>query len=217
METHRVLHDGGNQTIKTVPYSDQEEPTVVTSATYTIIDLRRGENDSERTIVASTAATVDPISTTTTAAAGTGAANKRLLSLTDATGVTEGSAYVIDSGSGLRELVVVDYIDTNDVYARDPLRFAYASGSTFKGVEVSGTFPTAEASDDEALDFGAGPYAVDWVFVGVTPTTKRELIWIVRSLDKGYASVSDVMMLDQTVANVTRDVVRLEVCRAGSP
>lgn len=214
METHRVIHGGGSQTLSTVPYSDQDEPKVVTSATYSIVDLRRGEDDSERTIQASTAATVDSVSTTTTAAAGTGAADKRLIPLTSATGVAEGTHYVIDSGSGLRELVLVDYIDSLNVYARDPLRFAYASGSTFKGVEVSGTFPSAEAADDESLEDGGGPYAIDWVFVGVTPAYKRELVWVVRSDNKYYAAVSDVMMLDQTVANVTRDVVRLEICVA---
>jgi hypothetical protein len=207
MRTHRVIHGRGTQSIVSVAINEQNDPTQPSAATYSIVDLREPDDGASREIVASTAATVNSVSTTTTAAAGPSQSDERLIVVTSATGITEGLEFLI-SDAGQRELFVVDRVDSLNVYARDKLRRDYTSGASILGVEVTASFPASDAdgdTGDDHLSEGGGPFAIDWVWTGVTPATQREIVWLVRHAQRIYATEQDLQVLDQFAFNATRD------------
>ncbi len=206
MQTHRIVHDGGAQAVRVIAVNDQGDPTIPSSAAYTVIDLREPEDSTTREVQASTAATIDSLSTTTTGTAGPVASDDRVVPVASAAGISEGTWYLLEDG-GQREAVLVDFVDGLDVHVRDRLSKIFSAGAAFQGLEVSGTFPAAEAADDDALVDGAGPYAIDWTFVGVVPERARDLAWIVRTAEKSYATLGDLRILDPVSANVSRDLI----------
>lgn len=212
--THTVIFEGGAQSIRTIAVSADNEPKVPSSATYSIVDLRLHEDDADRAI-GSGSATVDSASATTDAAAGTGTADKRAISVDAVAGFTEGREYLL-SKNGEAESFVLDRIDSSAVtlYARDEIRGTYTTGAAVSGLEVTATFPSDEAADEDRFEEGGGPYAIDWTFVGVTPTRARELIHVRRSDVRTYATVADVLMIDQGIGEVSRKRIKLEVCLA---
>jgi len=210
MSTHTVIYQGGDQSISTVAYNAQGEPVQPTSATYHIVDLRRGEESTERDIVASgTAATVDSVSTTTTADAGPSEDDDRAVTLTSVAGVTEGTRYLLEQ-DGRRELLEADRISGLVAYGRDRLRLPFSTGASFLGVEVTATFPSAEAADEQAFDDSGGPYAIDWTFVG-GGEPKREIIWLKRRDDPVFGTVEGMTRRDQLVGRETGDPIDLRV------
>lgn len=209
---HVVIYEGGAQTIKTIALDENNEPKVPSVATYAIVNLRYHEDDASRTVVAAgTAATIDSASTTTDASSGRGTADPRKVSVADVTGFAEGSQYLITASNGRAEIFRVDHIDTsgNDLYADSELAALYASGSTVTGIEVSATFPSAEAADENEFDDDVR-YAIDWTFTGVTPTRARELIQVRRTAQRVYATIEDVRTIDASLAPYTEDRLKLE-------
>jgi len=213
MKVHRVIFEGGAQTIKGLAVDSLGQVAVPTSATYSIVDLRVDEDDSTRTIQSSTAGTVDSASATTDAAAGSGSADKHAISVDSSAGFSAGSTYLLSYLGQTEEFVCARVDSTNGtLYARDPLTKVWASGSSVVGCEVSATFPAAEAASDwdSEVDDRGGPYAIDWVWVGVSPTRRRDLIYIDRVAEKKYATRSDVAILDHAIAGSSRDALRVE-------
>ncbi len=191
-KTHRVRHDGGAQSLISIALDASGDPVIPTSATHTILDLRVPETGTDREIVASTASTVDSASTTLSAAAGAGTSDRRLLSAVDASGFSEDHKYLLtDATTGRRKLVDVAWISSNSIYLRQPLVDGFASGSALAGIEVTSTFPAAEAADDDSLDDGGGPYALDLVWVGVDPPNQREIVFVERTPENLYAVTLD--------------------------
>lgn len=213
MPSHRVIYNGGAQTLSTLAVDSLGQVAVPSAATYSIVDLRLDEDDSNRTIQASTAATVDSASTTTDAAAGSDSADMHAISVADSTGFSAGNTYVL-SYLGQIESFMCERVDsTNDtIYARDALTKVWASGASVLGCQVLGTFPSAEAASDwdSEVDTRGGPYAVDWVFTGVAPSRRRELVWIDRTELAAYATRQDVAILDHAIAASSRDALRVE-------
>lgn len=199
----RVLYGKGAQTLRLVPIDQQGRPRVCTAATYALVDLRLSETSDDREVVAAgTAATVDSVSTTTTAAAGYGAANPRLVSLTSLTGVAVGRRYLLRGTTGGEELVTVAEIVSGGVLVESQITAAFATGSAFLGLEVAVVFPADEANDEDEVEAGGGPYAFDLAFTGITPAYQRFLCWIDRTTSQVLATVADVLELEQTVGAV---------------
>lgn len=201
---HQIIYGSGAQTLRTIPVNRHARPTVATSCTYRIVDLRKSEDDPEREIVASTNATIDSTSTTTTAACGLGTANERKIPVTATAGFTQGRRYLLTSSDGIRELVLIEAISTNSyVMVRDPISRQFASSSTLRGVEVSGTFPLSEANDEEEIERGdGGPYAVDWSW-DVDPSPRREFVWLIRQPDSLLISTEDLFALEPSIASTS--------------
>lgn len=177
-----VLFNEGAQTIRHVPVDRHGRVTRVVSPSYSIVDLRRSEDDTDRTVQASTAATVDSASTTLTAAAGPSTSDARLLQVASASAFTEGHTYILRH-EGNRESFVVHRKDTpnNRIYTQTDLRNAWASGASVLGVEISGTFPATEADDELELEDGAGPYLVLWDYsINSAGYLVPETIWLSR-------------------------------------
>lgn len=212
MTTHRVLYEGGAQSVVTVATNGEGEPARPSAATYSIVNLRKSESDADRFVVAAgTAATVDTASTTTNASSGSGMANRRLLSVADSSDFTPGKRYLITHADGNSEIFLLDNKATGALYARDEFRRQYASGATVQGIEVTATFPSAEAALEPEFDANT-PYAIDWTWTGVSPTRAREIIWVDRNPEYTYATELDVYLLDPTLKQVTGNRLPMESC-----
>lgn len=153
---HDVLYLGGAQTLVHVP------PGRVASATVQIEDLTQDEEGDDRFILASTAATVDSHNVATTADAGAGEADPRLLTHAG-TSPSVGHSYAIESTTGAYEIFEVASVTSTTVRAKVPFSGVYPSGSTIRGVELSCSFPSLSASDEDLFD-GNPPLRVRWTY-----------------------------------------------------
>lgn len=206
-----IYSGGGAQQVEVYAHDDIGRIVRPTSATCKIVDLLVSEDadDSERIVADTTAATVDSVSTTTTAYAGSRGASPLAIALTSVANIVAGRTYVLAAG-GATEAVTVDRIDGLTVYARDALRREFSTGATFKGARVSAAFPADWADDADQLDRRAF-FGLDWVFVGVEgPTRVRTLATIERRGRAARATVDDVLAIDEQIAEATHTRSSLE-------
>lgn len=198
-----VRFNGGNQSVVVIPLDGRGVPTLPSAASGTIVDLRYPEDGSDREILAAGAGSIDSASTTLSAAAGAGQANRALLSVASAAGLVEGHAYLLtDATTSRRELVWIDTIDGTSIYLRSNLTSVFASASTLEGIEVTWTFPTAEAADESRLDAGGGPYALDVTWTGVDPVNARFIGWVRRNPERAlWCTVQDCVGVDPTLGD----------------
>lgn len=206
MSTHRIYYGRGAQTLTTIPHRGGQ-PMRVTSATYAILDTRHGADSADHVVTAAgTAATVDTLSTTTTAKAGRAAEDRRALTLTSTAGISAGHLYILEGAKGQAELVTIaEGSPVSATVARTvaEIRGDYATGSTLRGVEVSATFPAIEADDDDNLD--GLPFLLTWTFEGLPPL--RETVFAERGEESQIATLADLLLLDPTLSLVGGDRV----------
>src|SRR3990172_1897814 len=108
---------------------------VPTSATYSVWRAARGDDD---TVEFSGSGTIDAVSTTVDAASGVSESNPRKLSLASTTSIVIGRYYLVENASSQRELVkIVKITSADSVEVEFPLSYDYASGATFKGLQIS--------------------------------------------------------------------------------
>lgn len=177
---HEITYGGGDQFVYHVPRDRSARAYFVASATYQIVDLSRSEDDADRVVQASGGATVDSTSTTTDAAAGPGQSDNRQIPVTSEAGFAVGHVYQITQ-DGRSETFLADYVASGVVRSSYPLRNDYTTGATVRGLELRGTFPTAEASDEDDMESGGGPYAVIWEYtIDGREHTVLEDAWVVR-------------------------------------
>lgn len=194
MSQHRVTHGAGAQVIALVP------PARPAAATFSITDARYSETNSAFFVVPlGTAATVDAVSTTTTASAGRGA-DRNLILLGAVTDIVVGRRYWIESSKGHREIVTVDAINATakTVRSRHPLQHEYSAGAAFRGAEVRATVPSAWTDNDDVLKQGM-PAIVTWVLDGGVHV--REVIMLERAKTQ-LATVQDVLELNPSLSNI---------------
>jgi len=196
MATHRVYFGKGAQTLTTIPHR-AGSPLRVASGTYSILDTRYGvDSDEHEVVAAGTTATVDATSTTLTARAGRVAADRRALTLTSTTGVTAGHQYIVTNPAGAVELVRIDAVVPATVLrAATEVRGDFATGSTFKGIEVTGTFPADPAADEDNLDQES--FLAVWTLPGLPPL--RESVFVERGEEGLLATLDDLTELDPMI------------------
>lgn len=204
---HQVVFGGGAQVLRTAPLNKAARPTVATTATFRIVDLRLAEDDPLR-LIASGDAAIDATATTTTAAVGLGTAKARELPVVSSTGFVEGRSYLIADAAGIRELVVCEGVTTGLVKLRDELSRRFEAGVTVRGIEVSATFPSLEAANESSLQDEGGPYAVDWTW-DVDPSPRREIVFIVRRTDALSITEAELLAVDPTLSAITGPRVSL--------
>jgi len=173
--------------------------------------LREPESGADRTVQASGSATVDNVNLTLQAAAGPTQANPRLLQLDALTGLVEGHGYLLESSSAT-ELVVIEHLDSanNYAYTRDSIRNVYASNDTLRGVEVQGTFPSAEAADDDKLENGGGPYGIIWTYtIDGREYTPIDDAYVRRYTPHLLCTESDVLQSYPRLADRARNQINL--------
>lgn len=205
MKTHTVIYLGGAQTIRTTPTESDGEPMILVSAEARIVDLRVSEDSADRVIVARAAAALDATTDTLTAAVGLGAPSRTRIEVSTPASFTEGRSYALVDPDGYKQEIVVDHVDGSAVYARNDIRHNFAIGSTLRGFEISYTFPSSEADDEQALlQHEVCPYAVDWFFTDGDPSQQRELIYMRRNPRPVLARAADVEMLDIEIGKLTK-------------
>lgn len=206
---HVVIYNQGAQTLKAVPF-EHGRPVVVASATYTIVDLRYSDTSPNRTIQASTAASVDAYSGTTQAAAGIGAADLTRVDVDDVTGIEVGDRLLLHNDVD-QALIEVREIDSgnNRFYTTAEITDAYPTGAAVSGIEVSATFPSAEAADEERLEDGGGPYAIDWSFDGIAGPV-RQIIWLRRTARTPLITVDDLDTLAPQLVQVSSNLFSVD-------
>jgi hypothetical protein len=205
-----IIYGAGAQAVEVYATDAQGRQAKPSAATAKIVDLAFSESadDADRIILATSAATVDTFSTTSTAAAGTRAANPRLVPITAGVPVV-GRHYAI-TDDGQTEAFEVDRVDSLNIYARNELRGTYATGAAVTGLRVTATFPSARANDEDELDRRT-IYGVDWVFTGTTgPAYVRTLARIERRSRAPRASLADLFLIDPRFAAASHDATRLE-------
>jgi len=164
--THRLLYGEGDQTVRLVPIDALGRPTRVATATYTIVDLTETRTSADRVVTASTAATLDAVSTTLSAAAGRQAANPHVLPVSSVSDIVEGRQYLLSTadGGGHRELVTAERVATTDVHSLRPLLGVYESADTLEGIELSATFPASVADDEDLAIRDWNQYQITWSY-----------------------------------------------------
>jgi hypothetical protein len=193
MALHRIYFEKGAQALVTIPHRGGA-PVRVTAGTFEIVDTRYSVDSDDHVIVAAgTAATVDALATTLTAAAGRNAADRRALTMTSTAGLVAGAQYILESASGQAELVRIAAV-ASGALARttQELRGDYPTGTALRGVQVSATFPAPAAADEDNLDEGA--FLVIWTFAGLPPL--RESILLERGEEAQLATLDDLRELD---------------------
>lgn len=169
-----IVFGAGDQPLVHLP------PTLVSSATYQVEDLHQGEEDDDRFIVVLGAATVDALSTTTSAAAGRGEADAYVLTVASTAGTSVGQHLEIASSAGT-EVRKIDYAGGTTIRLTQPLRLYHPTGATVRGIEISGEFPSASAADEDLFDSDS-VVEVTWIYeIGDVPIRASEQIRMVRS------------------------------------
>jgi hypothetical protein len=109
---------------------DADRP--LTSATATV--YRAGDDDTSTALVATTGAvTVDAPTETLTADAGDGEDDPRKLTMASTAGFSAGRRYVITGGGNSELFEIAGTPSATVIYARHPLRNAYATGAVISG------------------------------------------------------------------------------------
>lgn len=205
MATHRIYYSKGAQPLVTVPHRDGR-PVRVTAGTYGIFDTRYPESSEDHVLVAAgTAASVDAVSTTLAAKAGRNAQDHRALSLASTAGMLPGHSYLLEAADGKAELVrIVSVPNATTALAIAEIRGDYPSASTLKGVEVSASFPSGAANDEDSIRNRDGmPWIIVWAFSGFPPL--RESIFMERGEESLLATLDDLRELDPYLSNVGGD------------
>lgn len=205
MATHRIYYGKGSQSLIHIPHRDAR-PVRVTSGTYGIYDTRYSESSADHVLVAAgTAATFDAVSTTLAAKAGRNAQDHRALSLASTAGMAPGHSYIIEAAGGQAELVKIASVpNATTALAIAEIRGDYPSASTLKGVEVSASFPSGAANDEDSIRNRDGmPWIVVWSFTGFPPL--RESIFLERGEEAQLATLDDLRELDPYLSNVGGD------------
>lgn len=202
MATHRVYYGKGDQSLRTIPHRDSR-PVRVSAATYAIFNARHTESSSDYiTVAAGTAATVDAVSTMLSAKAGRNATDRRTITVVSTAGVSAGRTYLLSSPSGVVELVrIAAVVSGSALLAGAEIRGDFGTGSTLKGVELTATFPAAQADDEDNLD--ELPWIVVWTIDGFAPL--RESVHLERGEEALLATLDDLKELDPSLSIVGGD------------
>lgn len=192
----RVYYGKGDQAICIIPRRDGRAVRVA-SGTYSILNTRYGEGSADQVTVATTNATLSTASTTTSARAGRGAADHRKLTVVSSADFAEGRTYLLESADGYSEEVRVARIPSATVIlAANEISGDYAAASTLRGLEVSGTFPSAAAGD--AVNLDGLPWIIVWTFPDLPPL--RDSIHLERAEESMTATQADLVQLDPQLA-----------------
>lgn len=204
MREHRLQYGQGQQTIRTIAVSELGFAVRPSAATLQLVDLRYGDSDAARIVVAETAATVDAVNTTTTAACGRSATHPSLITLASVASIAAGRRYLLRNASGQFDLVTAVDVATGPKTVRaltEPLH-PFPTNSTFQGIEISATIPDTVADDEESFD---AHLRVIWTFTGVEPARVIETVRVVRP-PPSWLTVDDLLRLEPFLANRMADL-----------
>lgn len=191
MSEPRVKYGQGDQTIRFTPVDPMGRPARVTSATYTIVDIREPEDGDDR-VIATGSAVLPAVDTTLTVAGGAGSSNARSFTLASAALVAEGRAYLLSS-NGTRSLVLATGVAGSVVSVKSTPGAAFPIGATFQSIELEATFPAVEANDSRAIE-EQRRYQITWSYElqGERYLT-AQIVWLVRYSGEAWITEIDAI------------------------
>jgi len=204
MREHKLQYGQGQQTIRTVAVSELGFAVRPSAATLQLVDLRYADDNESYSVADAAAATIDAVSTTTTAACGRSSGAPSTITLTTVAGVSAGRRYLISNATGQSEIVTVTAVNAGPktVLALNEPQHAYPSGATFQGLEVSGTVAADVANTDDYFDANL---AVIWTFTGVEPARVVERVELVRP-QPSWATMDDLVRLEPGLTSRNADL-----------
>lgn len=162
--THRVLFAVAGQTLRHVA------PEAITSASYSIEDLRRAQDDPQR-VLDSGAATVPSFSLVLDGPAGAGLADEAVVPVASTIGPARLDTVVVTASDGSFELFEVAGIEAGvSLRSGSPLIGQYLAGDTVEAATISAPVAAALSDFEEALD-DQRPLRVVWQYT----TAKGEI------------------------------------------
>lgn len=207
---HRVIYNEGAQTIRHVPVDRRGRVRRVTSATYSIVDLRHSDASPDRDI-GSGAATVGAVNTLLTSAAGAGTEDARRLLVTSAAGLATGHTYAMLAADGRTEAVILEAIDGLTVHTALELGGDYTTADRLVDVELSASFPSGAANDEPSVWDGGGPYQATWQYtVDDQLYLVPEIVWLTRYSVQPFVTPIDVLTGWPTIGSMARYRIRIE-------
>lgn len=203
----KVQYGQGAQTLRLTPIDAAGRPARVTSASYSIVDVRELETSSDR-VIASGSATLSAVDTTLSAAGGAGTANPRQLTLASATGVSVGQRLLATTAEG-RTLLVVERISGSAITVRDQVPLALPSGTPIQALDLEASFPSDEANDQDALREGR-EYQCTWTYALQGETIRvAQAVWLVRYTGEAWITEDDVVRAYPSLPDRVRGKVRI--------
>ena len=170
--TKRIVYNVTGQTLTHVPSTRQS------SIAWRLEDLRYDVDNTTSRLLDSGTAAVDTATEATTAAAGPGQANPRLITMASTAGFAVGTIYEI-SGTGGVEFFEVAAVTTNtSITATLPLIGTYATSSTVQGRTHTTAAILAAVVQDEDLVTSDVPMRIVWVYAD--GTRHQEQVRLVR-------------------------------------
>lgn len=205
MREHKLQYGQGQQTIRTYAVSELGFAVRPSAATLQLVDLRYADDNESYSVADAAAATIDTMSTTTTAACGRSSAAPSTITLTSVAGVSAGRRYLISNAAGQSEVVTVTAVNAGPktVLALNEPQHAYPSGATFQGVEVSGSVAADVANTDTYFD---ASLAAIWTFTGVEPARVVDRVELVRP-QPSWATQDDLVRLEPGLTTRNADLV----------
>lgn len=205
MREHRLQYGQGAQTIRTVAVSELGFAVRPSAATLQLVDLRYSDTDDNHSVSDAAAATIDAVSTTTTAACGRSSAAPATITLTTVAGISASRRYLLSNPSGQSEIVTVVSVAAGPktVLALNEPQHAYPTGSTFAGLEVSGSVAADVANTDDYFDANL---AAIWTFTGVEPARVVERVELVRP-QPSWCTMDDLVRLEPGLTVRNADLV----------
>ena len=209
---HKVLYEGGTGTLYWVPMSPltgrHMRLTGSPPATYTIEDLRNAEESDDRTIDSGNA-TLDSVSTTANGAAGAQQNDPRRLVVASSSGIRAGHRYLIYDATGNEEVFRVESIGTaapTVLRLSAPLKHSYSTGAPVVGIELSATFNSTDAEDEDLLQGGAGPFWLTWSYTeGANSMSVGQPVWLTRYNVVPPCNESDLAIADPALVKLARE------------
>jgi len=188
---HHILYGEGAQTITHVP------PVRVSSATYVIEDLWVDDGDASR-VLASGSATLDSVSASVDVASGRSQGDHYKVSIDGTTGFSIGGRYWLSENSQ-GETIEAAQIKTDDyLKSKHDLLGDYTTAATLQGMELTASFPSATANDEDVL-IEQRKFRVVWEYtINGVKTKPQEQIQLVR-YDQADLDVADALNIARTI------------------
>lgn len=138
--------------------------TLQASATWELHDLLEGI-DSADYVEASGSATVDTLSLSVTGAAGPNTESPRRLTMSDTTGVTAGTSYILTSTRTTEPVTVRSVTTDTYVDLEHPVMgsYAVADSPTLRGCQMSASIPDAVSANEDYVDYDE-PLRIVWTY-----------------------------------------------------
>lgn len=188
---HKILYGEGAQTITHVP------PVRVSSATYSIEDMWVDDGDASR-VLASGSATLDSASVSVSAATGRAQGDHYAVYIGTTSGFSVGGNYWLSEDSQGERVEAIAVKTNTHVKTKHGIIGQYTTSATLAGMELTASFPSATANDEDKL-IEQRPYRVVWEYTINGETTKaQEQIRLVR-YDQADLDVAEALDIARTI------------------